>query len=170
MKIVSIGIAAASLLTGLAGAGVAYELTTVDSAQSAVSTPAPESPAASPGAKAERRVRWKPCRPPAVREGRACVTEEVRLVEIGGGTASGQVAVARRDDDGSDRDDFGDRDDRDNDFDDDDHGEDHDDDFDDHGDDDSDDDSDSDHDDDDDEFDDDHSGSGSGDDDDRDDD
>ena len=163
MKIISIAIAAASVVTGLAGAGVAYELVTVESPEIPPAAAAPAVPDSEPG-KVERRVRWKPCEPPAVREGRACVTEEVQVVEVGGGTASGQLAVARRDDDGSGRDDFDVRDDRDDDFDDD-RDDDFDDDSDDHGDDDSDD---SGHDDD--EFDDDHSGSGSGDDDERDDD
>jgi hypothetical protein len=84
MKTLPALLLAAVVAVGLMGGVAAYRV---------ASEPAPAAPAASaavptastaPAARAHRRtvVRWAPCKPPAVRQGKACVTEEVRTVVV----------------------------------------------------------------------------------------
>lgn len=84
MKTLPALVLAAVVAVGLMGGVAAYRV---------ASDPAPSAPAASaavptastaPAARARRRtvVRWAPCKPPAVRQGKACVTEEVRTVVV----------------------------------------------------------------------------------------
>ncbi len=84
MKTLPALVLAAVVAAGLMGGVAAYRV---------ASEPAPAAPAASaavptastaPAARAHRRtvVRWAPCKPPAVRQGKACVTEEVRTVVV----------------------------------------------------------------------------------------
>lgn len=77
MKLRSVAIVSSGLLIGVVGAGVAYELSAVDPG---TATSSPAFPAAD--ATGKPRVRWAPCKPPAVREGRACVTEVARTVTV----------------------------------------------------------------------------------------
>lgn len=155
MKMFSVAVMSAAVLTGLAGAGVAYEIASAGDSTTTTTSVTPTTPTDA----AKPRKHWAPCKPPAVREGKACVTDVVRTVVLP--PAGGQVGVAfsGRSDDGPLHDAF---DDHGDDFDDDhdafdDHGGDRDGDFDDddhsgHG---GDDDDHDDHDDDDDDFDDD---------------
>jgi len=88
MKTGSLVILGASVVVGLAGAGVAYDLanlqpTTETTVSSTVTPSAPT-----------RRVRWKPCEPPAVLEGRSCVTELVKQVPIAPSTRSSDLPGA----------------------------------------------------------------------------
>jgi len=97
MKMFSVAVMSAAVLTGLAGAGVAYEIaSTGDSGTATSTTPTtPTEAAAKPG------KRFAPCEPPAVREGKACVTDVVRTVVLP--AASARVgAVAGRAGSGND--------------------------------------------------------------------
>ncbi|WP_395659444.1 hypothetical protein [Nocardioides sp.] len=91
MKIMSVLVLIAVVTVGLAAGTFAYQ-TAADaggSSQAAGASAAavPAAPAAHP-ARAEHRghqrpkVRWAPCKPPAVLQGKVCVTEEVHTVVV----------------------------------------------------------------------------------------
>ncbi len=76
----------ALVLAAILGVGLLAGVTTY---QLASGTDGTGAPAASPSAEAtpvarthRPRVRWAPCKPPSVRRGKACVTEEVRTVVV----------------------------------------------------------------------------------------
>src|SRR5688500_10351124 len=93
MKMFSVAVMSAAVLTGLAGAGVAYEIASAgDSTTVTAVTPTTPADAAKP------RKRWAPCTPPAVREGKACVTDVVRTVVLPAAGAQVGVAFSRRSD------------------------------------------------------------------------
>lgn len=79
MKVFSILLGALALVAGIAGGVHAY---------SASAGPAPAPVAAAPSYPPAQVVRpgivlrWAPCRPPAVRQGRACVTHVVHTVVL----------------------------------------------------------------------------------------
>ncbi|MBI2243864.1 MAG: hypothetical protein HYU55_07945 [Nocardioides sp.] len=83
MKTIPALVFAAVLAVGLLGGVAAYQV-------AAGPVGAGSSPTASTGAApvvartrhARPKVRWAPCQPPAVRRGKACVTEEVRTVVV----------------------------------------------------------------------------------------
>lgn len=117
MKIYSIAMMSAAVVTGLAGAGVAYEIASAgqDDADTAVTDALPVDDTATAGV-VKPRKRWAPCEPPAVLEGRTCVTDEVRTVVLPAPWAQdGAVAPRDGDGDGAGRDEadraFDDRDD-----------------------------------------------------------
>lgn len=78
----------ALVLAAVLGVGLLAGVTTYQLASGPDSGGAPAaSPAvgATPAARIDQprdRVRWAPCKPPAVRRGKACVTEEVRTVVV----------------------------------------------------------------------------------------
>ena len=85
MKTIPALVLAAVVSVGLLGGVVAYQLASGPAGPSSSASAAPVTPV---GATAPRthqsrpKVRWAPCEPPAVRQGKACVTEEVRTVVV----------------------------------------------------------------------------------------
>jgi hypothetical protein len=81
MKLFAVLLGALAFLTGVAGGLQAYTVSAAtDPATSPVSVPHhhPSPQVVRPGVV----VKWAPCRPPAVRQGRACVTHVTRTVTV----------------------------------------------------------------------------------------
>ena len=83
MKTIPALVLAAVLAVGLLGGLVAYQVasgpTGPDPSAAAATT---TTPAAVRTHRPRPKVRWAPCKPPALRQGKACVTEEVRTVVV----------------------------------------------------------------------------------------
>jgi len=88
MKTIPALVLAAVVAVGLLGGVAAYQLASGPAGPSpstsagSVAPVAPVAPVAERTHRAEPRVRWAPCKPPAVLQGKACVTEEVRTVVV----------------------------------------------------------------------------------------
>lgn len=120
MKLMSLAAMSAAVVTGLAGAGVAYEIASAGG-------PAPSTSATGTADVTKPAKRWAPCERPAVLEKGACVTDVVRTVVLSAtGARLGTVSGRSSSDDGPFHDAFDDH--GDDDFDDDDAFDDHDDD------------------------------------------
>lgn len=86
MKLSNLVVAGAALAAGIAG-GTATYVVAAQPSSSPASTPADATTADEPGAgptlgPPQPVVRLAPCKPPAVREGKACVTEVVETVVL----------------------------------------------------------------------------------------
>jgi hypothetical protein len=88
MKTGSLVVLGAAVLVGLGGAGIAYDLATLEPATEPAVSSTTNSTATAP------RVRWKPCEPPAVLEGRSCVTALVQVVPLSQSIESSNVPAA----------------------------------------------------------------------------
>jgi len=85
MKTIPALVLAAVVAVGLLGGVTAYQLAAGPAGPSpstSAGSAAPVAPVAERTRQARPKVRWAPCKPPAVRQGRACVTEEVRTVVV----------------------------------------------------------------------------------------
>lgn len=85
MKTIPALVLAAVVSVGLLGGVVAYQLASGPAGPSPSASAAPVAPveAAAPRTRQPKpKVRWAPCKPPAVRQGKACVTEQVRTVVV----------------------------------------------------------------------------------------
>ena len=96
MKLFATVLAALALLAGFAGGLRAYSVSADAASGSAPRVAAPHQPKAQP-VRPGVVVRWAPCRAPAVREGKACVTHVTRTVTVPvPGTSSAAAAAASR--------------------------------------------------------------------------
>lgn len=79
MKIFSVAMMSAAVVTGLTGAGVAYEIASTgqDGANASVTDTSPADDTTTADV-VKPRKRWAPCEPPTVLEGRECVIDVVR--------------------------------------------------------------------------------------------
>lgn len=99
-------VVAVGLLAGVTTYQVASGSAGPGSPAASPTEPAVTAPAARTQQKPRTRVRWAPCKPPAVRQGKVCVTEEVRTVVVPAPAAAPAPAPAApvshtdRDDDG----------------------------------------------------------------------
>jgi len=102
MKIFSVAMMSAAVVTGLAGAGVAYEIATAgqDGAAASVTDTSPVDDATAVDVVRPKK-RWAPCVPPAALEGRECVTDVVRTVILPA-PATRRGDISGLDDDGDD--------------------------------------------------------------------
>ncbi|WP_296602470.1 hypothetical protein [Nocardioides sp.] len=85
MKTIPALVLAAVVSIGLLGGVAAYQLASGPAGPSPSPSAAAVAPveAAAPRTHSPRpKVRWAPCKPPAVRHGKACVTEQVRTVVV----------------------------------------------------------------------------------------
>jgi hypothetical protein len=96
MNLLSVAAMSAAVVTGLAGAGVAYEIASGGDPAPGTSTSLTGTADVTKPAK-----RFAPCKPPAVREGRACVTDVVRTVVLAS-TGARLATVAGRPSSGDD--------------------------------------------------------------------
>lgn len=98
MRPITALLTATVLAVGLGGGAAAYRMASVPAETTraaAVTVPRAEpAPAATPAPiRKATRFRWAPCKPPAVRQGRACVTEVVRTVVLAAPAAPAPVVV-----------------------------------------------------------------------------
>ena len=99
MKTIPALLFAAVLAVGLLGGVAAYQAASGPAAAGS-SAASPADAGTTPTAERTRhvrpKVRWAPCQPPAVRQGKACVTEEVRTVVVPAPAPAAPAAPAAR--------------------------------------------------------------------------
>lgn len=111
MKTLRALVLAAVVAVGLMGGVAAYRVASERTPAAPATSAAVPIASTAPAARAHRRtvVRWAPCKPPAVRQGKACVTEEVRTVVVPAPTPAPPAAapavrqVRRGDDDAAEQ-------------------------------------------------------------------
>jgi hypothetical protein len=99
MRTLSAAASATAIVIGVGGGAFAYQSvsSSVPDATAANQVSAPAAPVAAAG-KPHIRFRYEPCKPPAVREGKACVKEVVKTVVVPTSAGSGPSAQQSSDD------------------------------------------------------------------------